>query len=234
MEGIEALVSDLRAERPEPEPRFEAELDAWAAAGFPRGERPGARAAGGGSGAGSTGFLGRFRSGGSRGWAPVAATAAAVVVVGVSISQVADFGGGDESLTGGATQEAAGEGADVAEGPRAAPSAAEHGGRRGRAPARSGRRSPRAASDQRSRTAAPICLARTTRASGYNLADDGRAARAALPSRSAGQRRQRQPRPGEAPRRARRSAHAGRPGGRGRRRERPGDRSCPRAPTESS
>ncbi len=48
MEGIEALVSDLRAERPEPEPRFEEKLDAWAAAGFPRGKGPRARAAGGG------------------------------------------------------------------------------------------------------------------------------------------------------------------------------------------
>ena len=38
---------------------------------------------------------------GPRGWAPVAATAAAVVVVGVSLSQVADFGDSDESLTGG-------------------------------------------------------------------------------------------------------------------------------------
>ena len=43
MEGLEALVSDLRAEKPEPEPRFQAELDDWAAAGFPRGERPGAK-----------------------------------------------------------------------------------------------------------------------------------------------------------------------------------------------
>ncbi len=51
MEGIEALVSDLRAERQEPEPRFEEKLDAWAAAGFPRGKGPRARAAGGGAGA---------------------------------------------------------------------------------------------------------------------------------------------------------------------------------------
>ena len=35
MEGLEALVSDLRAEKPKPDPRFEAELDDWAAAGFP-------------------------------------------------------------------------------------------------------------------------------------------------------------------------------------------------------
>ena len=41
MEGLEALVSDLRAETPEPEPRFEAELDDWAAAGFPRGAASG-------------------------------------------------------------------------------------------------------------------------------------------------------------------------------------------------
>src|SRR5688500_17021429 len=114
MEGIEALVSDLRAERPEPESRFEAELDAWAAAGFPRSGRPGPRAAAGGSGAGNGGLLERLRSGGSRGWAPVAATAVAVVVVGVSISQVADFGGSDESLTGGTTQEVAGDGAGPA------------------------------------------------------------------------------------------------------------------------
>src|SRR5687768_3990986 len=100
MEGIEALVSDLRAERPEPDSRFEDQLDAWAAAGFPRGRRPGARVSGGGSGSGSTGFFARFGSGGSRGWAPVAATAAVVVVVGVSLTQLGDFSS-DESLTGG-------------------------------------------------------------------------------------------------------------------------------------
>ena len=98
MEGLEALVSDLRAEKPEPEPRFEAELDDWAAAGFPRGERPGAKAAGGGSGAGASGFFSRFGAGGSRGWAPVAATAATLVVIGVSISQVGDFGGGESDV----------------------------------------------------------------------------------------------------------------------------------------
>jgi hypothetical protein len=99
MEGLEALVSDLRAERPDPEPRFEAELDAWAAAGFPRGERPGFRASGGGAGANTGGFISRFRPGGPRGWAPIAATAAALVVIGVSISQVGDFGADDQTLT---------------------------------------------------------------------------------------------------------------------------------------
>jgi hypothetical protein len=122
MEGIEALVSDLRVEKPEPEPRFQAELDDWAAAGFPRGKRPGVRTAGGGSGA-NGGLFGRFSSGGSRGWAPVAATVAAVVVVGVSLTQIGDFGG-DEALTGGdVAQDAGGEAADVAE--PTAPSAEE-------------------------------------------------------------------------------------------------------------
>jgi len=93
MEGLEALVSDLRAERREPDPRFEAELDAWAAAGFPRGKRPGVRASGGGSGATGSGFFARFGAGGSRGWAPVTATVATLVIVAVSISQVGDFGG---------------------------------------------------------------------------------------------------------------------------------------------
>jgi hypothetical protein len=128
MEGIEALVSDLRAERPEPEPRFEADLDAWAAAGFPRGERPDARAAGGGSGQSTGGFLSRFRPDGPRGWAPIAATAAVVVVVGVSLSQVGDFSSDD---TGGISSESAGEAADVDDGggasaePQSAPGALE-------------------------------------------------------------------------------------------------------------
>ncbi len=100
MEGIEALVSDLRAERPEPEPRFEEKLDAWAAAGFPRGKGPRARAAGGGSRQSTGGFFSLFRPDGPRGWAPLAAATAAVVVVGVSLSQI-DFGDGGEALTGG-------------------------------------------------------------------------------------------------------------------------------------
>jgi hypothetical protein len=41
MEGLEALVSDLRAERSTPGSEFGDALDRWAAAGFPRGRRPG-------------------------------------------------------------------------------------------------------------------------------------------------------------------------------------------------
>ena len=41
MEGLEALVGDLRAERAAPEAEFGDALDRWAAAGFPRGRRPG-------------------------------------------------------------------------------------------------------------------------------------------------------------------------------------------------
>ncbi len=93
MEGLTTLVSDLRADRPEPPPHFSAELDAWAAAGFPRGERPCASGAGGGSGAGARGLWERFGPNGPRGWAPAAAAAATLVVVAVSISQVGDFGG---------------------------------------------------------------------------------------------------------------------------------------------
>lgn len=99
MESLEALVSDLRDERPEPEPRFEAELDAWAAAGFPRGERPGARASGGDSGAKTGGFLSRFSPNGPRGWSPIAATAATLVVIVVSVAQLGDFGADNDQPT---------------------------------------------------------------------------------------------------------------------------------------
>ena len=127
MEGVEALVSDLRAERPEPEPRFGAELDAWAAAGFPRGERPGARASAGGSGAETGGLFTRLGGGGPRGWAPVAATAVAVVVAGVSVSQLTDFGG-DDSFTG-TTQEVPSESPDAgaAATPSSVPGAGDQG-----------------------------------------------------------------------------------------------------------
>jgi hypothetical protein len=111
MEGLEALVSDLRAERELPEPRFEAELDAWAAAGFPRGERPGARAVGGGTGGKSGGFFSRFNPNGPRGWSPLAATTATLVVVCVSIAQI-DFG--DEGGPSTVAVQDADSGADVA------------------------------------------------------------------------------------------------------------------------
>jgi hypothetical protein len=41
MEGLDTLVSDLRAERVTPGTEFGDALDSWAAAGFPRGRRPG-------------------------------------------------------------------------------------------------------------------------------------------------------------------------------------------------
>jgi hypothetical protein len=41
MEGLEALVGDLQADRPVPDGEFGDRLDRWAAAGFPRGRRPG-------------------------------------------------------------------------------------------------------------------------------------------------------------------------------------------------
>ena len=115
MEGIEALVSDLRAERQEPEPRFEERLDAWAAAGFPRGKGPRTRAAGGGAGANKGGFFSQLSPNGPRGWSPVAATAAVVVVVGVSLTQIGDFGG-DDPTTAGTTQEVSGEASDESAG----------------------------------------------------------------------------------------------------------------------
>jgi len=99
MESLEALVSDLRDERSEPEPRFEAELDAWAAAGFPRGERPGARASGDGSGAMTGGLFSRFSPNGPRGWSPIAATAATLVVIVVSVAQLGDFGADNDQPT---------------------------------------------------------------------------------------------------------------------------------------
>jgi len=121
MERLEALVSDLRAEKPEPEPRFEAELDAWAAEGFPRGERPGTKTSGGGAGTGASGFFSRFGAGGSRGWAPFAATAATLVVVAVSISQVGDFGGGGSETSSVQTETAPEAGVQAAQGDAAPP-----------------------------------------------------------------------------------------------------------------
>lgn len=92
---IEALVSDLRAERREPEDGFAAELDAWAAQGFPRAERPGTRAASGRRASSSEGLLARLVPSSPRGVGALAAGAAAVIVVGVGISQVATLGGGN-------------------------------------------------------------------------------------------------------------------------------------------
>ncbi len=210
MEGIEALVSDLRAERPEPEPRFEAELDAWAAAGFPRGKRPGARAAGGGAGANTGGFLSRFRPDGPRGWTPIAAAAATFVVIGVSLSQIGDFGG-EESPTGGARRPSKAR-ATRASGDAAAPSAQETAD-----DAASGAR--RRARERAAKEPGSVDAGLSPN-SDQNSAFYQSDARTSPCRRCADARGRRQPRPGEAPRRARRAAHAGRTRRRGRRRER--------------
>lgn len=98
-EGLALLTRDLRAERPEPDPEFAAELDRWAAAGFPRAERP--------RGAGHAGAMERLRTKLSsiqprRLIAPVGAAATLVVVVGIAISQTGGIQtGGDQDQAGG-------------------------------------------------------------------------------------------------------------------------------------
>ena len=89
MEGLEALVSDLRAERSTPESEFGDALDRWAAAGFPRGRRPGLSIKATASDAG-----GRFRlfldSLTPRKLAYAGGAAATLVVLVVGVSQI-DF-----------------------------------------------------------------------------------------------------------------------------------------------
>ena len=92
MEGLEALVSDLRAERSAPESEFGDALDRWAAAGFPRGRRPGLSTKATASDAG-----GRFRlflaSLTPRKLAYAGGAAATLVVLVVGVSQI-DFESG--------------------------------------------------------------------------------------------------------------------------------------------
>ena len=92
MEGLEALVSDLRAERSAPESEFGDALDRWAAAGFPRGRRPGLSYKATASDAG-----GRFRlllqSLTPRKLAYAGGAAATLVVLVVGVSQI-DFDSG--------------------------------------------------------------------------------------------------------------------------------------------
>jgi hypothetical protein len=87
MEGLEALVSDLRAERSVPGSEFGDALDRWAAAGFPRGRRPGLSDKATASDAG-----GRFRlflqSLTPRKLAYAGGAAATVVVLAVAAAQV--------------------------------------------------------------------------------------------------------------------------------------------------
>ena len=88
LEPLAELAGELRADRPVPDPEFAAALDAWAAAGCPRGKRPGAAAADDGA----AGALARLRellaaTPPRRLAAPVAAATTLVVVAGVAISQ---------------------------------------------------------------------------------------------------------------------------------------------------
>jgi hypothetical protein len=97
-EGLELLTRDLRAERPEPDPEFAAELDRWAAAGFPRAERP--------RRSGRAGAMERLRTKlGSiqprRLIVPVGAAATLVVVVGIAISSGTLQSGDDGGAVGG-------------------------------------------------------------------------------------------------------------------------------------
>ena len=108
MEGLEALVSDLRAERSTPESEFGDALDRWAAAGFPRGRRPGLSNKATASDAG-----GRFRlfldSLTPRKLAYAGGAAATLVVLAVGVSQI-DFetsGSDDDSDDSASSEEVA-------------------------------------------------------------------------------------------------------------------------------
>jgi hypothetical protein len=108
---MDQLARELRAERAEPDPEFAAALDRWAAAGFPRAQRPGH-------------VPGRLE----RAWArvssvpprrliaPVGAAATLIVVVGLAISQVDVQSGDDDSDAGGVaiTQQDTGDTAESA------------------------------------------------------------------------------------------------------------------------
>ena len=102
---LEDLETELRAERPEASAEFSRELDDWAAAGFPRGRRPGSARAG----------LGERWRGSLRGLAgsmkprhaigSIGALAATVAIVTVAVSQAPDGGvqsGGTSDAGGGA------------------------------------------------------------------------------------------------------------------------------------
>ncbi len=112
MEGLSALVGDLRAERDTPDGEFGDALDRWAAAGFPRGRRPGLSEQATKSDAG-----GRLRlflaSLTPRRLAYAGGAAATLVVVAVAISQV-DFQTGSDDEAGDAGGDTA---VSAAEGP---------------------------------------------------------------------------------------------------------------------
>jgi hypothetical protein len=135
MEGLNALVGDLRDERAEPDPEFGASLDRWAAAGFPRGRRPGLSERATRSDAGGRARL-FAQSLTMRKLAYAGGAAATLVALVLGVSQI-DFqstGDQDDSADSGAsieavTQEDAGGGTDesAASGPftdKAAPQTA--------------------------------------------------------------------------------------------------------------
>ena len=93
MEELALLTHELRAMRPDEDTDFAAALDAWAAAGFPRDERPGL----GPPAPGRPGLGARLAFLRPRRLAPVAVALAGVVVAAVAISQVRDIGGGPEN-----------------------------------------------------------------------------------------------------------------------------------------
>jgi Domain of unknown function (DUF4349) len=118
MEGVDTLVSDLRAERPEPDPEFGDALDAWAAAGFTRPARRGRlrNVANRPDVAGQAHTF--LRSLTLRKLAPVGAAAATLVVIVVGVAQI-DFTtsgrDGDDSGGGGDSAVSAAEDASVPE-----------------------------------------------------------------------------------------------------------------------
>lgn len=95
-EGLAQLTRELHAERATPDPEFAAELDRWAAEGFPRAKRPGGERTGG--------ALERLRTRLAvtpprRLLAPAGAALTLIVVAGVAISQ--SGGGTDDAATSG-------------------------------------------------------------------------------------------------------------------------------------
>jgi hypothetical protein len=87
LEGLEDLVSDMRAERSAPESDFGAALDRWAAAGFPRGRQPrlSERATRSDVGGRARAFLASLTP---RRLAYAGGAAAALVVLVVAVSQI--------------------------------------------------------------------------------------------------------------------------------------------------
>jgi hypothetical protein len=89
----EELARELRAERQEIDPAFAAELDEWAAAGFPHAKRPGWGTARQTLGDRLAGLRGRLAATPPRKiLAPVGAAATLVVVVGIAVSQIGNTG----------------------------------------------------------------------------------------------------------------------------------------------